>query len=31
VLISDDIVFTRGAFDEFVAWNTKATKEEVSA
>jgi len=32
VLVSDDIVFTKGAFDEFVAWNTKATsKEEVSA
>jgi large subunit ribosomal protein L4 len=23
VLVSDDIVFTKGAFDEFVAWNTK--------
>ncbi|TAL41729.1 MAG: 50S ribosomal protein L4 [Salinibacterium sp.] len=36
VLVSDDIVFTKGAFDAFVAWNTKstateATKEEVSA
>jgi len=31
VLVSDDIVFTKGAFDEFVAWNTKASKEEVSA
>ena len=31
VLISDDIVFTKGAFEEFVAWTTKATKEEVSA
>ncbi len=33
VLVSDDIVFTKGAFDEFVTWNTKssATKEEVSA
>jgi large subunit ribosomal protein L4 len=30
VLISDDIVFTKGAYDAFVAWNTK-TKEEVSA
>jgi len=32
VLVSDDIVFTKGAFDEFVAWNTKASnKEEASA
>jgi large subunit ribosomal protein L4 len=31
VLISDDIVFTKGAFDSFVAWNTKASKEEVGA
>ncbi len=31
ILVSDDIVFTQGAFDEFVAWNTKASKEEVSA
>ena len=31
VLISDDIVFTKGAFDEFVKWNTKSSKEEVSA
>jgi large subunit ribosomal protein L4 len=33
VLVSDDIVFTKGAFDEFVTWNTKssASKEEVSA
>jgi len=31
VLVSDDIVFTKGAFDEFVAWNTKSSKEEVSA
>jgi large subunit ribosomal protein L4 len=33
VLVSDDIVFTKGAFDAFVEWNTKsaATKEEVSA
>jgi large subunit ribosomal protein L4 len=33
VLVSDDIVFTKGAFDAFVAWNTKSasTKEEVSA
>jgi large subunit ribosomal protein L4 len=42
VLISDDIVFTKGAFDSFVAWATKAestvvdsdktvNKEEVSA
>ncbi len=42
VLISDDVVFTRGAFDSFVAWATKAegtvvdsdknvNKEEVSA
>jgi len=30
VLVSDDIVFTKGAFDEFVAFNTKS-KEEVSA
>ncbi|MFM9876934.1 MAG: 50S ribosomal protein L4 [Rhodoglobus sp.] len=30
VLVSDDIVFTQGAFEAFVAWNTKA-KEEVSA
>ena len=31
VLVSDDIVFTKGAFDEFVKWNTKSSKEEVSA
>jgi large subunit ribosomal protein L4 len=35
VLVSDDIVFTQGAFEAFVAWNTKSasteTKEEVSA
>jgi large subunit ribosomal protein L4 len=31
VLVSDDIVFTEGAFNAFVAWNTKANKEEVSA
>jgi len=33
ILVSDDIVFTKGAFDEFVAWNTKSatSKEEVSA
>jgi large subunit ribosomal protein L4 len=42
ILVSDDIVFTKGAFDSFVAWATKAestvvasdknsTKEEVSA
>ncbi|MEQ1735116.1 MAG: 50S ribosomal protein L4 [Rhodoglobus sp.] len=31
VLVSDDIVFTQGAYEAFVAWNTKATKEEVSA
>jgi large subunit ribosomal protein L4 len=32
VLVSDDIVFTKGAFDAFVEWNTKtSTKEEVSA
>lgn len=34
VLVSDDIVFTKGAFDEFVSWNTKSAsgkKEEVSA
>jgi large subunit ribosomal protein L4 len=36
VLVSDDIVFTKSAFDAFVAWNTKSataetTKEEVSA
>ena len=36
VLVSDDIVFTKGAFDAFVAWNSKAvastktSKEEVS-
>ena len=30
VLVSDDIVFTKGAYDAFVAWNTKS-KEEVSA
>ena len=30
VLVSDDIVFTQGAYEAFVAWNTKA-KEEVSA
>ncbi|MGV8876359.1 MAG: 50S ribosomal protein L4 [Rhodoglobus sp.] len=32
VVVSDDIVFTKGAFDAFVAFNTKsANKEEVSA
>ena len=33
ILVSDDIVFTKGAFDEFVSWNTKASskEEEVSA
>lgn len=32
VVVSDDIVFTKGAFDAFVAWNTKAaSKEEASA
>lgn len=34
ILVSDDIVFTKGAFDAFVAWNTKAgadKTEEVSA
>ena len=32
VLVSDDIVFTQGAYEAFVAWNTKsASKEEVSA
>ncbi len=31
VLVSDDIVFTQGAYEAFVAWNTKATKEGVSA
>jgi large subunit ribosomal protein L4 len=42
VLVSDDIVFTKGAFDSFVAWATKpdgtvvasdtsASKEEVTA
>jgi len=33
VLVSDDIVYTKGAFDAFVAFNTKSTsnKEEVSA
>lgn len=30
VLVSDDLVFTQGAYEAFVAWNTKA-KEEVSA
>ena len=30
VLVSDDIVFTQGAYEAFVAWNTKA-KEELSA
>ena len=30
ILVSDDIVFTQGAYEAFVAWNTKA-KEEVSA
>jgi large subunit ribosomal protein L4 len=38
VLVSDDIVFTQGAYEAFVAWNTKSastepssSKEEVSA
>ena len=33
ILVSDDIVFTKGAFDAFVEWNTKSasSKEEVSA
>jgi large subunit ribosomal protein L4 len=31
VLVSDDIVFTEGAFNAFVAFNTKSNKEEVSA
>jgi len=32
VLVSDDIVYTKGAFDAFVAFNTKSgNKEEVSA
>lgn len=32
VLVSDDIVFTKGAFDAFVAFNSKSLKkEEVSA
>ncbi|MDP3208859.1 MAG: 50S ribosomal protein L4 [Rhodoglobus sp.] len=31
ILVSDDIVFTQGAYEAFVAFNTKATKEEVSA
>ena len=39
ILVSDDIVFTQGAYEAFVAWNTKAStstqlgtsKEEVSA
>lgn len=32
VLVSDDIVFTKGAYDAFVAWNGKASsKEEASA
>ena len=31
VLVSDDIIFTKGAFDAFVAFNTKSKTEEVSA
>lgn len=32
VVVSDDIVFSKGAFDAFVAFNTKSsTKEEVSS
>jgi large subunit ribosomal protein L4 len=31
VVVSDDIVFTEGAFNAFVAFNTKSNKEEVSA
>ena len=31
VLVSDDIVFTKAAFDAFVAAKTGAKKEEVSA
>jgi len=39
ILVSDDIVFTKGAFDAFIAWNTKSpasdkhidTKDEVHA
>jgi large subunit ribosomal protein L4 len=31
VLVSDDIVFTKGAFDAFVAAKSGASKEEVSA
>ena len=32
VVVSDDIVFSKGAFDAFVAFNTKSSnKEEVSA
>ena len=30
VVVSDDIIFTEGAFNAFVAFNTKS-KEEVSA
>ncbi|MCU1579241.1 MAG: ribosomal protein [Rhodoglobus sp.] len=31
VLVSDDIVFTKGAFDEFVTWNTKQESTAVSS
>jgi large subunit ribosomal protein L4 len=31
VLVSDDIVFTKGAFDEFVTWNTKQESTPVSS
>ena len=31
VLVSDDIVFTKGAYDEFVAWNTKSASSEKSS
>ncbi len=31
ILVSDDIVFTKGAFDSFVAWNTKSESAAVTA
>jgi large subunit ribosomal protein L4 len=31
VIVSDDVVFTKGAFESFVASKSSATKEEVSA
>jgi large subunit ribosomal protein L4 len=30
VLVSDDIVFTQGAYEAFVAWNTKSASMELS-